>query len=117
MTTASLKKQDISVQNEFEITEEEKALLVVYIAERFRNYVHIAANRLVEDVLGRIWQRPLQRNDEIRLTFSITQIVADVLEGLGSLRREEKASLKEYDEEIRKLQRAYSQRKRDTISE
>lgn len=72
---------------EFEITEEEKEFIIKFIAERFRNYVFMAAENITKQGLESLWNVKYKSGDTITLNLSLVQVSGDILVALGKFRR------------------------------
>jgi len=78
----------MTFEEEYKITNKEREAMIQLIADRYRNFVHIEANNVVRKSFDNISARmELVNTDELHLTFTVTQVVADLLVELGKCRR------------------------------
>lgn len=76
-----------TVQEEFQITEGEKEVIIRGIAKRFRDYVVVASENSVRKCIADMWNLPYRSEDKITLNLSLSQVMADCLVELGAHRR------------------------------
>lgn len=76
-----------SFQEEFEITAEEKELIIQQLAERFRSYVFMAAEDMTRRIVIDLWDVSYDPLAEITLNYEISQLAADLIVLLGEHRR------------------------------
>ena len=76
------------LKSKYQITDEEREFLIKYIAERYRNFVFIEAENIVRKEFEYLFKKiDLVNSDTLKLKFTLIQTVADILEGLGRLRK------------------------------
>lgn len=71
----------------YNVTRAEKEAIIKRIAERFRDYVSIAAEDMTRRALTADFDNIIYTDDVIKVTFTVDQIVGDLLVELGALRR------------------------------
>ncbi|KKL27972.1 hypothetical protein LCGC14_2379820 [marine sediment metagenome] len=76
-----------TLQEKFKITEEEKELIIERCADRFRDYVFMAAEEMTQRMVIPLWNEPYDPNVEITLNYRVSQLVADMVVILGAHRR------------------------------
>lgn len=82
----------LTFQEKYAITDKEKEAIIQLVAERYRNYVYTEAENtvrgMVNKICGRIYgQYYVKNEDTLTVTFTVSQMVADVLVCLGEYRR------------------------------
>lgn len=77
-----------NIVEELNITNEEKELVIHYVAQRYKDYVNVMAERIVRETLVSFVEDDIKGSDQLKLTFHLTQVVNDIFVELGHIRRE-----------------------------
>lgn len=73
----------------YDLTDEEREILIQRVAERFQNYVYVEAEHWTRETINRMCDtHGLRKDDVLNLTFNVSQVVADIIVELGRCRRE-----------------------------